>query len=75
MRGRLRLDIRQRLARLDWTAVEAALWEGGYARTPVVLTPEECAGLIALYAADRRFRSRIDMARYRFGVVLGWARG
>jgi len=33
-----------------------------------VLSAEECAGLIALYPDDRRFRSRIDMARFRFGV-------
>ena len=33
-----------------------------------MLSAEECAGLIALYPDDRRFRSRIDMARFRFGV-------
>jgi hypothetical protein len=61
-------DIAGRLAALDWAAIERALWEQGYARTPPVLTPEECAALIAMYADAARFRSRVDMARYRFGV-------
>ena len=61
-------DIRARLERLDWTGIEKALDEWGYARTPPVLTPEECVELVGLYADDRRFRSRIDMGRYRFGV-------
>jgi hypothetical protein len=61
-------DIAARLADLDWTTVERSLWEWGYARTPPLLTPDECAGLVAMYADEARFRSRIDMARYRFGV-------
>jgi hypothetical protein len=39
----------------------------GYAKTPALLTPEECNDLACLYTDDARFRSRIDMARYRFG--------
>ena len=61
-------DIAARLTALDWQAIEQSLWAWGYAKTPPVLTPAECAELIALYADDRRFRSRVDMARYRFGV-------
>jgi hypothetical protein len=61
-------DIAARLAALDWTALERALWEWGYAKTPPVLTPDECASLVAMYADEERFRSRVDMARYRFGV-------
>jgi hypothetical protein len=61
-------DIAARLADLDWSAIERSLWEWGYARTTPVLTPDECAGLIAMYDDEARFRSRIDMARYRFGV-------
>ena len=62
------MNLEARLARLDWGAVERSLWELGYARTPPVLTPEECAVLVALYGDEARFRSRIDMARHRFGV-------
>jgi len=61
-------DIEARLAALDWRAIEQSLWELGYAKTPPVLTPAECTELIELYADDRRFRSRVEMARYRFGV-------
>ena len=60
--------IAERLARLDWAAIGASLDEWGHARTPALLTPAECAELRALFADDARFRSRVDMARYRFGV-------
>jgi hypothetical protein len=55
------------LAALDWDQIGRDIGEWGYAKTPALLTPDECDGLISLYAADARFRSRIDMARYRFG--------
>ena len=61
-------SVEERLARLDWDGVERDLWEWGWSRTPRVLTDDECAELTELYADDGRFRSRIDMARYRFGV-------
>jgi len=60
--------IKERLANLDWPAIEQSLWERGYAKTPPVLTSDECAELIRLYADETKFRSRIDMARHRFGV-------
>jgi hypothetical protein len=56
-----------RLARVDWATVEAALDERGYAVTPPIVTAAECAGLQALWGQPERFRSRVDMARYRFG--------
>ena len=62
------LDIADRLAALDWAELERSLWENGHAKTPPVLTPGECADLIALYGDESRFRSRVDMARLRFGV-------
>jgi len=62
------MTIADRVRSLAWGEIEASLWEFGYARTGPLLTAEECAGLIALYNDDLRFRSRIDMARYRFGV-------
>ncbi len=60
--------IRERLAALDWQAIEESLWRFGYAKAGPILTAAECAELIALYADDRHFRSRVDMARYKFGV-------
>jgi len=58
-----------RLGRLDWEGIGETLWERGWAKTgDPVLTPAECAGLIALYADESRFRSRVDMARHHFGL-------
>ena len=59
--------IATRLSALDWDAIERSLWERGFAKTPPLLTADECDALVALYGDDARFRSRIDMARYRFG--------
>jgi uncharacterized protein len=66
--SRVSASIAERLTRFDWAAIGASLDERGYVRTPVLLTAAECADLRALYAEDGRFRSRVDMARYRFGV-------
>ena len=60
--------VAERVAALDWRTLEDALWQWGYATTPALLTPDECRALVALYPDDSRFRSRIDMERYRFGV-------
>lgn len=56
-----------RLAKLDWDRLERGLWSRGYAETGPVLTAEECESLVALYPDDARFRSRVEMARHRFG--------
>jgi len=56
----------QRVAALDWTALRAQLDERGFAVTPPVLDPGECAELAGLFDGGR-FRSTIDMARHRFG--------
>jgi uncharacterized protein len=61
-------SIGARLARLDWDAIERSLDDSGWSRTPPLLTHDECDELAALYGDDARFRSRVDMARYRFGV-------
>ncbi|MGE3275767.1 MAG: 2OG-Fe(II) oxygenase [Vicinamibacterales bacterium] len=59
--------MQERLDRLDWAALERSLWDRGYAHTPALLTPEECRQITALYPDDGRFRSHVQMARYRFG--------
>jgi hypothetical protein len=41
--------------------------EHGCALTPPLLTPEQCEEIAGLYDEVGRFRSTIDMARYRFG--------
>ena len=57
-----------KLANLNWDEIETSLWQCGYAKLPPLLTAAECAGLAALYPRRELFRSRIEMARYRFGV-------
>jgi hypothetical protein len=52
---------------VDWAGVEASLDEQGFAKLPVVLDPAVCDTLACLYLQDAPFRSRVDMARYRFG--------
>ena len=61
------MTIENRLAQLDWKAIEASLWQRGYAKTASLLTAKECEALVALYCKDQLFRSRIDMKRFRFG--------
>jgi hypothetical protein len=43
------------------------LGERGFAHLPAILSASECRELIALYADPDLFRSRVDMARFRFG--------
>ena len=57
-----------RLDRIPWPAVEAELEQRPYARLGCLLTAVECRQLIALYADEACFRSRIDMERHRFGA-------
>ena len=61
------MTIQERLAKLDWKAIEASLWQRGYAKIDALITVEECDALVALYSKEQLFRSRIDMKRYRFG--------
>ena len=61
------MTLQDRLAQLDWKAIEASLWQRGYAKTDRLLTANECDALVALYSKDQLFRSRIDMKRFRFG--------
>ncbi len=63
-----RMSIAQRLERLPWDDFYQSLSELGYAVTPPLLLPEECAELRALYAQDDLFRSIVIMERVRFGL-------
>ncbi len=62
------MTIRERLAQLDWEAIEISLHDRGFATLPRILTAAECRGLVRLYGDDSRFRKRIDIERHRFGV-------
>jgi hypothetical protein len=55
------------VADLDWAALADEVNEYGCAQTPQLLNPDDCRGISGLYDDADRFRSTIDMARYRFG--------
>jgi hypothetical protein len=56
-----------RIASLDWASAQADLDARGSATLASLLTPDECDALVALYADDALFRSRVVMARHGFG--------
>ena len=45
----------------------SGLWSHGYGRLGTLLCPAQCEDVRSLYQNGDLFRSRIDMARYRFG--------
>jgi hypothetical protein len=55
------------LDRLDVPALQERLDTDGVASTPPLLTPEQCADVIAMFDEDERFRSTVVMARHAFG--------
>jgi hypothetical protein len=56
------------LVRVEWAALEESLDDRGFAHLPPVLTSKHCESLARLYDDESRFRSRIEMERFRFGV-------
>jgi len=63
----MQTSIRKRIEKLNWDQLTRELSMTGHCVTPSVLAAKECAELVAMYPEDRRFRSHIVMARYRFG--------
>jgi hypothetical protein len=61
------LDISERVAALDWTAIGESLDRYGCATAGPLLAPEDCLALAASYEAEALFRSRVIMARHGFG--------
>ena len=61
-------ELARRIDGLDWPAIDRALATDGYARLPPLLSQAERQALTALDSDDARFRTRIDMARHRFGI-------
>jgi uncharacterized protein len=60
-------SLTRRVDGLDWAAIAAGLDDLGIAPAGRLLDAGECAALTGLYDDDPRFRSTIDMARYRYG--------
>ncbi|KAA2259394.1 2OG-Fe(II) oxygenase [Solihabitans fulvus] len=55
------------LSQWDWQELRSSLVEHGYAVTPEVLSAKQCEDLVGLYDEPEHWRSRVDMARHRFG--------
>jgi uncharacterized protein len=51
----------------NWIDLYNALNEKGYAVLPELISNEDCDRLIGMYGEGSRFRSIINMQRYRFG--------
>jgi hypothetical protein len=60
-------DLPHRLAKLDWSRIEAGLDADGYAVTGPLLTSSECTALSAGFDSGTTFRNRVVMARHGYG--------
>lgn len=60
-------DLDARLAGIDWPSVAGELDARGCAVLTGLLSPDECAGIAALYGDGPHFRSRVVMALHGFG--------
>ncbi|MEV6641631.1 2OG-Fe(II) oxygenase [Amycolatopsis sp. NPDC051371] len=57
----------KRVAAADWGAVAAEVDDYGCALLPPLLTPAECAKLVALWDQPEHFRATVNLRRHRFG--------
>lgn len=64
----IQTKIERRVGRLEWPAIEAALDDRGFALIPALLRAGECAAVAAMYHRRELFRSRVEMARFGFGL-------
>src|SRR4051812_29623764 len=53
------MKLKERLSDLPWAHIQSSLNEYGWARTPPILSEEECQAIILSYSDPTAFRSRI----------------
>jgi len=63
-----RQSVADRVSAADWPAIAQELDAVGCALTPPVLTAAACAEIAGWYDDGERFRSTVDMERFRFGA-------
>ncbi|MDT5001542.1 MAG: uncharacterized protein QOK12_3647, partial [Mycobacterium sp.] len=63
----MKAPVAERISAQDWPALTDEIDAFGCAQTGPILTPAECAEFTSMWDELQRFRSTIDMARYRFG--------
>jgi hypothetical protein len=56
-----------RIDQQEWSQVDGALEEWGYARLPRLLGADECRAFVQGFDDDARFRSTIEMGRHAYG--------
>jgi hypothetical protein len=61
-------SVPERVAAADWDRLAGEMDDYGCAQTPPLLTAAECKQVAVLYDEANRFRSTIDMERFRFGA-------
>ncbi|KIL41352.1 prolyl 4-hydroxylase subunit alpha [Gordoniibacillus kamchatkensis] len=61
-------DLVKRITALDWISLQRMLDDRGYAIVPALLDNSQCQEIIGTYEEEARFRTTIQMARYRFGI-------
>ena len=61
------MQIKDRIARVDWQRITSELDQQGWALTGQLLTPVQRESLIASYEEDESFRSTVAMARHGYG--------
>ena len=61
------MTIRENIRHIRWVQVRDQLYESGFASLGKLLNPATCNAISNWYDDDGLFRSRVDMARYRFG--------
>lgn len=61
------MTIRPDIRDINWTQVRDRMYESGFASLGTLLDADTCNAITGCYEDDTLFRSRIDMARYRFG--------
>lgn len=57
----------KRVASADWASVATEVDDYGCALLPRLLSPAECAKLVALWGEPEHFRATVNLRRYRFG--------
>jgi uncharacterized protein len=60
-------DLSAHVSSLDWQRIATGLDARGHAVIEGLLTPEQCAALVASYASEELFRSRVIMSRHGYG--------
>jgi len=60
--------LHERIDQVDWSEIRRVVDAEGFATLPPILSAAECSELDRMYDVRARFRSRIEMARFGYGM-------